>query len=83
MQDHQIHLDCSINLAGAENDALLQRILASGLLEQTVSRTLQAANISQTVTLSLVITDDAEMQALNRQYRQQDKTTDVLSFPSA
>jgi probable rRNA maturation factor len=81
MQDHHIELDCSVNLTGAESDMVLQRILASGLLEQTVSRTLQAVNISQPVTLSLVITDDAEMQALNRQYRQQDKPTDVLSFP--
>jgi len=81
MQDHQIDLDCTINLAGAESDIALQRILASGLLEQTVSRALQAVNIAQLVTLSLVITDDAEMQALNRHYRQQDKTTDVLSFP--
>lgn len=81
MQDHLIHLDCTVNLSGAESDTILQRILASGLLEQTVSRALQAVSISQTVMLSLVITDDAEMQTLNRQYRQQDKTTDVLSFP--
>ncbi|HEY6539674.1 MAG TPA: rRNA maturation RNase YbeY [Ktedonobacteraceae bacterium] len=81
MQDNHIHLDCAINLIDAESDTVLQRILASGLLEQTVSRTLLAVSISQTVMLSLVITDDSEMQALNRQYRQQDKTTDVLSFP--
>jgi probable rRNA maturation factor len=30
--------------------------------------------------LSLRLTDDREVQALNRQYRQQDKPTDVLSF---
>lgn len=81
MQDNQIYLDCTVNLVAAESDAILQRILASGLPEQTVSRTLQAVNISQAITLSLVVTDDSEMQALNRRYRQQDKTTDVLSFP--
>lgn len=81
MQDHQIQLECIVNLSDTENDALLQRILASEALEQTVSRALQAVSIFQTVTLSLVITDDTEMQTLNRQYRQQDKTTDVLSFP--
>ncbi len=81
MQDNSIQLDCTVNLIDAESDMLLQRILDSGLLEQTVSHTLQAVSISQIVTLSLVITDDTEMQALNRQYRQQDKTTDVLSFP--
>ena len=81
MQDNHIDMDCSVNLADAESDRTLQRILVSGLLEGTVSRTLQEVGIAQTVTLSLVITDDSEMQALNRQYRQQDKTTDVLSFP--
>ena len=81
MQDDHIHLDCTVNLTGAESDMALQRILTPELLEQTVSRTFQAVNITQPVMLSLVITGDAEMQALNRQYRQQDKTTDVLSFP--
>lgn len=81
MQDNSIQLDCTINLVDAESDALLQRVLATGLPEQTVSRTLQAVNISQGFTLSMLITDDSEMQALNRQYRQQDKPTDVLSFP--
>ena len=32
--------------------------------------------------LTLRLTDDAEIQALNAQYRQQDKPTDVLSFAS-
>ena len=81
MQENNVQLDCNINLIDAESDTALQRILASGLLEQAVSRTLQAVYILQTVTLSLVITDDSEMQTLNHQYRQQDKTTDVLSFP--
>jgi len=81
MQENHVQLDCDVHLDDAESDTALQRILASGLLEQTVSCTLLAVNIPQSVTLSLVITDDTEMQTLNRQYRQQDKTTDVLSFP--
>jgi probable rRNA maturation factor len=32
--------------------------------------------------LTLVIVDDAQIQALNRDYRQQDRPTDVLSFPA-
>ena len=32
--------------------------------------------------LTLVIVDDAQIQALNRDYRQQDRPTDVLSFPT-
>jgi probable rRNA maturation factor len=81
MQEHSVQLDCDVHLDDAENDATLQQMLVSGLLEKTVSRTLQAVRIQQAVTLSLLITDDTEMQTLNKQYRQQDKPTDVLSFP--
>ncbi|MGH2495672.1 MAG: rRNA maturation RNase YbeY [Ktedonobacteraceae bacterium] len=81
MQENTVLLDCNSNLDDAESDAALQQVLSSGLLEQTVSRTLQAVNISQTVTLSLLITDDTEIRSLNNRYRQQDKPTDVLSFP--
>ena len=81
MQETHVQLDCTINLEDAESDGALQRALSSGLLEQVVSRTMQAVHIQQPVTLSLLITDDAEIQVLNKQYRQQDKPTDVLSFP--
>lgn len=33
--------------------------------------------------LSLLLTDDAHIRVLNRQWRDQDKPTNVLSFPSA
>ena len=81
MQENTVLLDCNSNLDDAESDVALQSVFSSGLLEQTVSSTLQAVNITQTVTLSLLITGDTEMQALNNLYRQQDKPTDVLSFP--
>jgi len=41
----------------------------------------RAASLGGTV--SILLTGDAEIQRLNRQFRQQDKPTDVLSFPSA
>jgi probable rRNA maturation factor len=34
------------------------------------------------VEVDVLITDDDRMRALNRQYRDRDQTTDVLSFPS-
>ncbi len=34
------------------------------------------------VTLSVVVVGDARMRALNRQWREKDRTTDVLSFPA-
>lgn len=33
--------------------------------------------------LSLVLSDDAQIRALNREYRNQDKATNVLSFPQS
>ncbi len=35
---------------------------------------------SEAVELSILLTDDSEMQELNKTYRGKDKTTDVLSF---
>jgi probable rRNA maturation factor len=39
------------------------------------------ANGSATVEVSIRLTDDTEVQTLNRQYRHKDKPTNVLSFP--
>ena len=39
------------------------------------------ADGSMTVEVSIRLTDDAEVQTLNRDYRQKDKPTNVLSFP--
>jgi probable rRNA maturation factor len=41
---------------------------------------LSQLGLPEKVELSLMITDDVEMQRLNRDYRNLDKTTDVLSF---
>jgi probable rRNA maturation factor len=46
-----------------------------------VLRTLQSARVAQPVMLTLLITDDDGIREMNTQYRQQDKPTDVLSFP--
>ena len=42
---------------------------------------LAQAALPGTIELSLVLTDDAEVQTLNRDWRGQDKPTNVLSFP--
>jgi len=38
-------------------------------------------SVTATVEISIRLTDDAEVQTLNAQYRQKDKPTNVLSFP--
>lgn len=50
------------------------------LLQTAVVTTLTHEGISPPATLSLVLSDDAHLQQLNHQFRQQDKSTDILSF---
>lgn len=58
-----------------------------GLAERAAAATLTAspqaplAETGATVEISIRLTSDAEVQALNLQYRQKDKPTNVLSFP--
>ncbi len=62
----------------AEGDlqALVDRALAA-------CRTAELPAIAEDAEVSLVFTDDARVRALNRQYRDKDRPTNVLSFPAA
>jgi probable rRNA maturation factor len=44
--------------------------------------TVQEVDPDREIEVTLVLTDDARMKELNRQFREMDSTTDVLSFPS-
>ncbi len=59
-----------------------QRVLNldEALLQNAARITLQEEVAPQDTALSILITDDAQIQALNRDYRGFDKPTDVLSF---
>jgi probable rRNA maturation factor len=50
-------------------------------LRQIAALTLARAGVTQAVELSIVITSDDALRALNRDYRGRDEVTDVLSFP--
>lgn len=52
------------------------------LLEQAVEATLRQQTVPLTVALSILLTDDEQIQQLNRDFLGYDKPTDVLSFPS-
>ncbi len=60
----------------------LDRAQTKGLsahLRRVGQRTLRIMDVPKR-TLSILVTDDDEMRALNRQWRQLNRTTDVLSF---
>ena len=50
------------------------------MLEKAALAALEQQAVKEEVDLSIVLTDDAQIQALNRDYRGYDKPTDVLSF---
>ena len=47
-----------------------------------VERTIRTTDSARDAEVSVRIVDEAEMQALNREYRDKDKPTNVLAFPA-
>ncbi|GLV56970.1 endoribonuclease YbeY [Dictyobacter sp. S3.2.2.5] len=80
MQEHPA-IELYLNLSDEAQAAQAEQVVSAIDLDEVVNSTLQAAAITQSVMLTLLITDDAGIQEMNRQYREQDKATDVLSFP--
>jgi len=74
-------VDVYIHTSNEAEDEIVARLLETLDVEEVIKRTLAAVHIDQQVMMTLMLTSDEEIQVLNRQYRQQDKPTDVLSFP--
>ena len=55
---------------------------AKKLIEKAVNAALAAENISVPCEISVLLTDDEGIRALNREFREVDSATDVLSFPA-
>ena len=55
--------------------------LSDETLRRVVALTLARVGVDDPVEVSLLLTDDAGLLALNRDYRGRDEVTDVLSFP--
>ena len=80
MQEHPL-IELYITVGDDQQNTAIEQLLGSVNLDEVVMRTLQAARVAQPVMLTLLITDDEGIREMNTQYRQQDKPTDVLSFP--
>jgi len=81
MQEEHPQIELYINTGNDEQNAVIAQVLDTLEVELVVKNTLQAAGIVQPVMLTLLITDDDTIRDMNNNYRQQDKPTDVLSFP--
>ncbi len=81
MNEILAQIELYINVGTDQENAELEELLATLDLDTVVNRTLQTAKVTQEVMLSILIADDATIQEMNQQYRQQNKPTDVLSFP--
>jgi probable rRNA maturation factor len=81
MADHTTQVELSIGLDNEEEELALKHLLSSLPLEAVVLQTLSQAGIDRPVVVALLITTDEIIRSLNKQYRSQDKPTDVLSFP--
>jgi len=50
-------------------------------INEIINQSLQYENVDLVCVINILITNDAEIQRYNREYRGVDKATDVLSFP--
>ena len=55
----------------------------SKLIEKTIEMCMKAEELTMAYEVSVLIVDDEEIRAINREHRDIDKPTDVLSFPMA
>lgn len=52
------------------------------IVNKAISATLKATDFDVEADLVVLLCDDAEMRQLNKEFRQKDKATNVLSFPA-
>lgn len=59
----------------------LHHLCAENLIRRAIRSTLAAEKIKVPCYISVLLTDDAGIHAINREFRDVDRPTDVLSFP--
>ncbi|MGZ3682066.1 MAG: rRNA maturation RNase YbeY, partial [Ktedonobacterales bacterium] len=85
LAEEALRIDDTLELAVAYEpaEALRETVfeLDDAALRRVVALTLARVGVTQPVELSVLVTDDAGLRDLNREYRGRDESTDVLSFP--
>lgn len=59
----------------------VQRFIIGNIIKKCINATLDAERVSVPCEINVLVTDDAGIQIINRESRNMDKPTDVLSFP--
>ena len=59
----------------------LQKFIISSIIRKCVQETLRAERVNAMCEINVLVTDDKGIQTINRESRQIDRPTDVLSFP--
>lgn len=73
----------TVKLTASEERQIKQWLnIASSVLEKLFKEEIVQAKKLKTLEVSLLICGESRIKDLNRQYRQKDKVTDVLSFPA-
>jgi probable rRNA maturation factor len=80
MQEHTL-IELYVSLSDAQQNTKVEAFLSTVNLDEIASHTLHTVGITEPVMLTLLVTDDESIQELNLEYREQNKPTDVLSFP--
>jgi probable rRNA maturation factor len=80
MQDHPL-IDLYISVDDDGMNTQIEQMLSAVNLDALTRLTLAETHIQQRVVMTLLVTDDKGIRDMNKQYREQDKATDVLSFP--
>ena len=80
MPEHPL-IDLYVSIGNNRENQQIEQTLSALNLDTIVLYTLEEAGIHEPLVLTLLITDDSGIRDMNKQYREQDKPTDVLSFP--
>ena len=81
MEEQHPELELYVSVGDDEQNTAIEQMLNDLNVNLVITETLQRVGVTQPVMLTLLITDDDSIRDMNNQYRQQNKPTDVLSFP--